>query len=182
MQDVRAGRVNPSDGITFCIVRRGESLPPLCPWLAPRADDFAAMLASDKIGLFVLRNEAAVGCAWASLSDHHDPRVREHYAVAPGEAYQYCWLLDPVERPRGTAMVFVRWSLGMMRALGIGRQFMVVDRENHASYRVMQHFGYRECGRLVRHRHLFRLRWTSVHPYDGTLGIAGPARRRRHAA
>lgn len=178
---VRAAPPRSQPGMDFRMVRRGEAAPPLCPWLAPRRRDFAAMLEAGKVGLFVLRDGVAVGCAWMALSDHHDARVREHYPVGPSEAYQYSLLLDPAERPRGTAMIFMRWTFGIMPLLGVERLFVVVDRENHASYRVLQHFGYREAGTLVRHRHLFHWRWTRMSAYRGTLGIAGPrqARARR---
>ncbi|ONF96097.1 GNAT family N-acetyltransferase [Sphingomonas jeddahensis] len=170
----RLGAVRPGPGITFTTLGTGDPLPPLCPFLAPRRNDFAAMLAAGKMGLFVLRQGIATGCAWIALTDHHDARVREFYPVAPGEAYGYSWLLDPAERARGTALLFVRWALCLLQNMGIRRVFSVIDRRNRTSYLIHQHFGYREAGMLVRHFHLFRVRWTRMSPYAGTLGLADP--------
>ena len=170
----RLGAVRPGPGITFIALRTGDPLPPLCPFLASRLNDFDAMLAAGKMGMFVLRDGTAAGCAWIALTDHHDARVREFYSVAPGEAYSYSWLLDPAERPRGTALLFVRWTLRLLQDMGIGRVFSVIDRRNRTSYRIHQHFGYREAGMLVRHFHLFRVRWTRISTYTGTLGLADP--------
>jgi L-amino acid N-acyltransferase YncA len=177
--DARVGRVRIDDGMELIVLRKGDAVPPLCPWLSHRHGDFAAMLAAGKLGFFVLRHEVAVGCAWAALSDHHDARMREHYRVAPGEAYHYSLLLDPAERPRGTAMPFVRWMVVELRAMGIDRMFGVIDRDNRASYRIHQHIGYRESGMLIRHFHVLRRRWTRMTRYEGTLGLADPRLGRR---
>ncbi|MEH3048573.1 GNAT family N-acetyltransferase [Sphingomonas adhaesiva] len=160
-----------SGDLTFLTLAAGDAIPPLCAWLAHRRADFSAMHATGKLGLFVLRAGVAVGCAWIAFEDHHDPAAREHYRVAPGEAYHYCWLVDPVERTRGTTLAFARHVLAVLAARGVTRQFGVVDRTNRASYRVLQHFGYRECGIRVRHIYLLHRRWTRVAQYDGTLGL-----------
>lgn len=167
----RPGRVRLDPDMRMVEVRAAAELPPLGSFLARRRDDFLAMLAAGKRGYFVLRNEAAVGCAWVALSDHHDPRMRERYPVARGEAYHYSWLLAPEERPRGTALVFFRWMLVTLRDQGFTRLFGVIDRDNRASYRVHQRFGYRETGLLIRHIHLFRQHVTLMKRYDGTLGL-----------
>lgn len=166
-------------GIAFQMVRRGETLPPLCPWLAGRHADFWSMLDAGKIGLLAVRDGQAVGCVWLSLEDHHDPKSHEHYPVAPGEAYQFCALTEPSERRRGTTLALGRFGLTAMRELGIHRLFGVVDRHNRASYQVMRYFGYRECGMLVRHFSILHTRWTRVSRYAGTLGLDGerPAKR-----
>jgi RimJ/RimL family protein N-acetyltransferase len=163
------------------VLRCGDAVPPLCPFLAHRRADFAAMLRDAKLGFFALRNDVAVGCAWVALSDHRDSRTREHYAVAVGEAYHFSWLLDPAERRRGTALVFARWMVGTLREMGIHRSFAVVDRNNRASYRVLQRFGYRECGTLVRHFNIMHTCWTKVSTYRGTLGLSDPRLGRRSA-
>lgn len=155
----------------FVLCRRGDALPPLCPWLAHRAAAFRAMLAGEKAGLFVLRDGVAVGCAWVALSDHHDPEAREFYRVAPGEAYHYCWLVDPAERPRGAGLALTRYALNEIRGWGTRRLFGVVDRANRASYRVLSHMGYRECGVKVHHLYLLRRRFTWTRAYTGTLGL-----------
>lgn len=179
LAEARFGAGRPGQDMIFTVRRTGDPVPPLCPFLAPRQADFAAMLAAGKMGVFVLRDGMAVGCAWLALSDHHDARVREHYPVAPGEAYHYSWLLDPAERPRGTALLFVRWTLHLLHEMKIQRVFGVIDRENRASYRIHQHFGYRESGMLVRHFHLFHFRWTRMSSYAGELGLAAPRLRSR---
>ena len=166
-----AAPARPMPGIVLQIVRRGETLPPLCPWLAGRHADFQGMLDDGKLGLFALRDGQAVGCVWLSLKDHHDPKSREHYPVAPGEAYQFCALTEPGERRRGTTLALGRFGLTTMRELGIRRLFGVVDRRNRASYQVMRYFGYRECGTLVRHFSILHTRWTRVSRYSGTLGL-----------
>lgn len=169
--DARPGRVRMNSDMRMIEVRDPADLPPLCPFLAHRHTDFVAMLHAGKRGFFVLRNDQAVGCAWVALTDHHDARMREHYPVAPGEAYHYSWLLDPAERPRGTALAFFRWMLTRLRDQGFTRFFGVIDRDNRASYRVHQRFGYREAGLLIRHVHLFRQHVTLTSRYKGTLGL-----------
>lgn len=178
---IRFGAARPTPGLTFAVLRAHDEVPPLCPFLAHRRGDLAGMLTAGKIGVFVLRDGVAVGCAWLALSDHHDARVREFYPVVPGEAYHYSWLLDPAERTRGTALIFVRWTLQWLRAEDIVRAFGVIDRDNRASYRIHQHFGYREAGMLVRHFHLFHVRWTLMSRYQGELGLTDPRRGRRPA-
>lgn len=165
--------------LTYVAAGKGDDLPPMDPWLAPRAADFRSMLAAGKRGLFVLRDGKAVGCAWVALADHHDAEARESYPVAPGEAYHYCWLVEPGERRRGTGLALARFALAWLRDAGIRRQFGVVDRANRASYRVLSHFGYRECGMRVRHLYLLHTRWTRQSRYGGTLGLHPAATRGR---
>lgn len=167
---VRAG-VGTGQELSFATVMDAAALPPLCSWLAPRARAFADMCRAGKVGLFVLRDGVAVGCAWLALSDHRDRGSREFYRVRPGEAYHYCWLVEPAERPRGGALALSRYVLRAMADLGIERQFGVIDRDNRASYQIQRHFGYRECGIRVRHFHLFHQRWTWLSRYSGTLGL-----------
>ena len=167
---IRAG-VGTAPGLSFVTVTDPAALPPLCAWLAPRTAAFAGMCRAGKVGLFVLRDGVAVGCAWLALSDHHDRGAREFYRVAPGEAYHYCWLVELAERPRGGALALARYALHVMAELGIERQFGVIDRDNRASYQIQRHFGYRECGVRVRHFHLFHRRWTRLSRYAGTLGL-----------
>lgn len=177
----RLAPVRPDPDMRLVVLRRGDPVPPLCPFLAHRRADFDAMLRDAKLGFFALRDDLAVGCAWVALSDHHDRRTREHYAVASGEAYHFSWLLDPAERRRGTALLFARWMIETLREMGIRRSFAVVDRNNRASYRVLQRFGYRECGTLVRHFNIMHTCWTRVSTYRGTLGLSDP-RLGRHPA
>lgn len=174
-----AAPVRPVPGLRFQALRRGEPLPPLCPWLAPRRADFEQMLEAGKIGLFALRGGHAVGCAWLALEDHHDPASREHYRVAPGEAYQYCALTEPGERRRGTTLALARFVLATLAELKVHRHFGVVDRRNRASYKVLSYFGYRECGMLVRHFYILHTRWTRTSRYSGTLGLDAPDTERR---
>jgi RimJ/RimL family protein N-acetyltransferase len=174
-----AAPARPVPGLDFMVVRQNDALPPLCPWLGPRRADFQQMLTDGKVGLFALRDGQAVGCVWLSLKDHHDPKSREHYPVAPGEAYQFCALTEPSERRRGTTLALGRFGLTAMRQLGVHRLFGVVDRQNRASYQVMRYFGYRECGMLVRHFCIFHTRWTRVSRYAGTLGLRGPGKGKR---
>lgn len=166
-------------GLSFVTATGAAALPPLCAWLAPRARAFAAMCRAGKVGLFVLRDGVAVGCAWLALDDHHDRGSREFYRVMPGEAYHYCWLVEPAERPRGGALGLSRYALHVLGELGIERQFGVIDRDNRASYQIQRHFGYRECGIRVRHFHLFHQRWTRVSRYQGTLGLHPAAQGKR---
>ncbi|WP_294356991.1 GNAT family N-acetyltransferase [uncultured Sphingomonas sp.] len=172
---VRAG-TGLSGGLTFVTVRNADALPSPGAWLAPRVPAFADMCRAGKLGLFVLRDGRAVGCAWLALSDHSDARSREFYVVAPGEAYHYCWLVEPAERSRGTALHLCRYVLRTLGELSIERQFGIIDRDNRASYQVQRHFGYRECGVRVRHFHLFHQRWTRVSHYEGTLGFKRASR------
>jgi GNAT superfamily N-acetyltransferase len=165
----------------FVLCRDGDALPPLCAWLAHRARAFGAMLAEGKVGLFMLRDGVAVGCAWLALSDHHDREAREFYAVAPGEAYHYCWLVDPAERSRGGGLALARYALTQIREMGVSRSFGVVDRVNRASYRVLSHMGYREAGVKVHHLYLLHRRFTWTRPYRGTLGLSDDRRGRARA-
>lgn len=167
---VRAG-TGVSDGLTFVTVRNADALPSPGTWLAPRLPAFADMCRAGKLGLFVLRDGRAVGCAWLALSNHSDARSREFYPVGPNEAYHYCWLVEPAERNRGTALHLCRYVLRTLGELGIERQFGIIDRDNRASYQVQRHFGYSECGVRIRHFHLFHQRWTQVSRYEGTLGF-----------
>lgn len=176
-QNVARDRSAP--GLDFLMVRHPAPLPPLCPWFAPRRASFQQMLAEGKIGLFALRGGQAVGCVWLSLEDHYDPDAREHYPVAPGEAYQFCTFTEPSERRRGTTLALGRFGLTAMRDLGIHRLFGAVDRRNRASYQVMRYFGYRECGILVRNFRLLHMRWTRVSRYSGTLGLSTPDKGKR---
>lgn len=173
-EDARIGPIRPNESLRFAILRDGDEVPRLCRFLSHRREDFIASLAGGKLGFFVLRDDVAVGCAWVALSDHYDSRMRERYRVAPGEAYHYSWLLDPAERPRGTALLFARWLMQALLEMGVERMFGVIDRDNRASYRIHQHFRYRESGLLVRHFHLLHLRWTRMSRYDGTLGLHDP--------
>lgn len=180
-REVRLGEIRVDPGVALLAMSGDDPVPPLCPWMRHRHADFARMLKEGLLGFFVLRDDVAVGCAWIALSDHHDPRTREHYAVAPGEAYHFSWLLDPAERPRGTALPFVRWVVASLRDRGIRRMYGVVDRANRASYRVLERFGYRESGTLVRHYVVLHRCWTRVSRYEGTLGLYDPRRGRRRA-
>ena len=167
-------------GLTFATAEAGDDIPSLGPWLARRRAAFERMRDAGKLGVFVLRDGVAVGCAWLAFSDHRDRQSREFYRVRPGEAYHYCWLVAPEERARGTTLALCRRLVQLLAARGITRQFGIVDRDNRASYLVQRHFGYRECGVRVRHFHLLHQRWTRVSAYEGTLGLsaAGTARRR----
>ena len=160
-----------TDRYAYAAVDQDAPIPPLCPWLAHRAAAFATMRDEGKLGFFILRDRVAVGCAWLSLTDHHDPEAREFYPVAPGEAYHYCWLVDPAERARGAGLALARYALTQSRARGITRLFGVVDRANRASYRVLQHMGYRECGVKVHHLYLLHRRFTWTRGYAGILGL-----------
>ncbi len=161
----------PRAGQSFVTAHTPAQVPPLCPFLAHRAGDFARMTTEGKIGLFVLEQDVAVGCAWLSRADHHDREARELYRVGPGEAYHYCWLVAPDQRARAS-MALARYVMAVTAEMGIARQFGVVDRVNTASYRVQMHYGYRECGQLVRHFYLLGIRWTRFGTYRGTLGLA----------
>lgn len=159
-------------GVAFVTVEgAGATLPRLGGWLAPRQVAFQAMLAAGKIGVFAVEHGAAVGCAWLSLTDHHDAESREHYRVAPGEAYHYCWLVDPARRRANIALPLCRAVLLELRGRGVTRQFGVIDRTNRASYLIQQRFGYRECGIEVIHLYVLRTRWTWTRRYQGVLGL-----------
>lgn len=158
------------DWLSFAVARDAAGLPPLCGWMAWRRDDFLEMLRQGKIGFFALRHDVVVGCAWFSLTDHRDPRSREFYAVGRNEAYHYCWMIDPALRRSNVALPFGRFMLRTLVAMGIERQFGVVDRVNRTSYVLQTRFGYRECGIKVMHYVIFGSRWTRIARYQGTLG------------
>ncbi|WP_169542569.1 hypothetical protein [Sphingomonas baiyangensis] len=175
----RAGGNATTGDVRFAVVRAGKSLPPLGAFLAARGPAFAAMLDAGKVGCFAIRDGLAVGCFWLSLDDHHDAASREHYRVEPGEAYGYCFLLDPAERRRGTALWLVRCGIGWLATQGIARHFTVIDRANRVSYLIQRHFRATERGVRVRHFYILGTRWTHVSRYVGTLGPYPDTRRRR---
>ncbi len=107
---------------------------------------------------------------WVALSDHHDPASREYYPVAPGEAYHYCWMVDPTSRRTNVGIPLCRYVMATLAKRGIERQFGVVDRVNRASYLIQQRFGYRECGVRVKHYVVCGARFTRLSRYEGTLG------------
>jgi hypothetical protein len=164
------------DGITCTVVEPGGTLPPLCDWLAHRRPAFKAMLQDGKTGIFVLEGGLACGCAWISFTDHRDRKAREFYRVEPGEAYHYCWLLDPARRNSKLGMIICRRALLYLGHKGIRRQFGIVDLTNVASYLIQIYFGYRECGRRVTHIYILGTQWTIQSRYTGTLG---PVRKSR---
>ena len=174
----RGNRVMRPDWLSFAVLRLPGELPALGDWLAPRRDDFTAMLAAGKIGVMALDQGRAISCLWLSLADHDDPAAREHYAVRPREAYHYCWLTDPDSRRRNVTLPLCRFLLSKFGELGIDRTFGVVDRVNRASYLILRHFGYRERGVRVIHIHLLRWRWTLLSRYAGVLGTTEPGDRR----
>lgn len=173
-RSVAENRFSP-DWLSFVTVGVGDPLPPLGEWLGRRRAGFEAMLDAGKVAVFAVVDGVAVACVWLSFDDHHDPVSREHYPVAPGEVYHYCWLVDPECRRRNVTHPLSRHVLNMLAARGIVRQFGVVDRENRASYVIQTRFGYRECGIKVMHYVVFGSRWTRILRYDGVLG---PARAR----
>ena len=158
-------------GLSFVTLRRGDAVPPLAEWLAPRRPAFEAMLCDGKVGILAIEQGEAVGCVWLSLSDHIDPATREHYPVAPGEAYHFCWLVDPDRRRGNVALPLCREVLRVLADGGVRRQFGVIDRVNRASYRIQQYFGYRECGIEVIHLYALHTRWTWLRRYEGELGV-----------
>ena len=174
--DLRAGRFGHAAdlpaGVSIIMARTPGDLPALGAWLAPRAPAFRTMLAAGKVGIFAVQNGQAIGCAWCALSDHHERDAREFYRVMPGEAYTYCWLVDPAWRRSNVALPLCRFTFNRLRAMDVRRAFCVIDRVNRASYRIQSHFGGRETGVRVRHYHLFRQRWTRMSRYDGVLGLA----------
>jgi hypothetical protein len=167
-RDVR--RPDPPPGLRLVTIRGGDALPPLCDWMAWRAPAFEAMLAESKTGVFLLDGDRAIGCAWFSLADHHDPAAGEHFRVGPREAYHYCWMLDPAGRRGNAGIVLLREVMAELDALGIERQFGVVDIANRASYLLQYRYGYRECGYRVTHYRLLGRRFVRMRRYSGTLG------------
>ncbi len=171
-------RLQPAAGLRLVVLRGSDPVPPLCDWMAWRAPEFERMLAESKTGIFLLDGDRAIGCAWFSLADHHDPAAGEHFRVLPGEAYHYCWMLDPAERRGNAGTTLLREVMAVLDALGIERQFGVVDIENRASYLLQYRYGYRECGRMVTHYRLLGRRFVRIRAYRGTLGPV-PGRGRR---
>ncbi len=165
--------------LSFMVLRDGNTVPPLCEWMAHRRDAFGAMLANGKIGIFALYEGVAVGCAWIALSDHHDAESREFYRVPPGEAYHYCWMIDPSVRRRNIGLPLCRYVMKTLGDMGIQRQFGVVDRVNRASYKIQSHFGYTECGVKVMHYCILGTRWTRMGRYQGVLGTTTPGKAER---
>jgi RimJ/RimL family protein N-acetyltransferase len=166
-------------GVEFVSLVGDDPLPPLCDWLAHRAPAFRQMLRDGKRALFITRDGVAYGCVWLSLISHHDAKAHESYEVLPGEAYHYCWLLDPDQRNSKLSMVLCRQTMRHLHGLGIRRQFGIVDLTNAASYLVQYYFGYRECGQKVTHLYILGTQWTIKSRYEGNLG---PQRRSRVAA
>lgn len=173
----RASEFAPPPGLTFVAVEPGEPLPALCPWLAHRGPAFARMLAAGKSGVFVCAGDVAIGCAWIAYADHRDAQAREFYAVAPGEAYLYCWLLDPAHRRSQAGLALARFTYAMLERRGIDRQFVIVDRVNRSSFTIQRRFGFRECGIEVIHLYLLHTRWTWQRRYTGELGLLPHAAR-----
>lgn len=170
---------DPPPDLTFTTVTPEDSLPPLGRWLARRENDFRDMLANGKTGVFASDASGAVACVWLAFSDHHDARSREFYPIAPGEAYHYCWLVDPDRRRSTIAMSLCRHVFAYLRGIGVERQFGVVDRVNRPSFTILKRFGYRECGVEVIHLYLLRTRWTWTRRYAGDLGLLPDAARTR---
>lgn len=158
------------DGVDFLCIAGDEPLPPLCDWLADRAPAFRQMLRDGKQAMFITRDGIAHGCAWLSLTSHRDRKAHEYYEVLPGEAYHYCWLLDPDQRNSRLGMLLCRQTMHHLRNIGIRRQFGIVDLTNEASYLVQYYFGYRECGQKVTHLYVLGTQWTFLSRYQGTLG------------
>ena len=104
-------------------------------------------------------------------------RREKFYAVAPGEVYQYCWLVDPARRRSNVALSMCRFTFAYLRNHRIHRQFVVVDRFNRPSFTIMTRFGYRECGVEVVHLYLLHTRWTWQRRYEGELGLLPNATR-----
>ncbi len=171
------------DGLSMVIVEGNDPIPPLCDWLAWRRTGFESMLAQGKTGLLMLLDDKVVGCVWLSFSDHRDAKAHEFYAVPPGEAYHYCWLVDPDCRNSQIGLILCRQTMSYLASRGITRQFGIVDLTNDASYLIQIFFGYRECGTKVTHYYILGTQWTRISAYTGLLG---PQRRSRqqvaHAA
>jgi L-amino acid N-acyltransferase YncA len=167
------------EGVGFVILPADQTLPELCDWLAPRKAAFEAMLADGKNAVFVTEGGVAYGCAWISLTPHRDRKAHEFYDVRPGEAYHYCWLLDPAKRNSKLGMLLCRKTMRYLRRIGIQRQFGIVDLTNKASYLIQYYFGYREMGHKVTHIYVLGTQWTVPSRYSGTLG---PQRKSRAAA
>lgn|GEM_PF-6250894 len=165
-------------GVTCVRIAKGQQLPELCEWLAHRQPAFEQMLDDGKQALFIARDGIAYGCVWISLTSHRDRKAHEFYRVLPGEAYHYCWLLDPDHRNSRLGMLLCRQTIHHLRDLGIRRQFGIVDLTNAASYLVQYYFGYRECGQKVTHLYVLGTQWTVTSAYSGTLG---PQRKSRNA-
>ncbi|WP_375285636.1 hypothetical protein [Sphingomonas sp.] len=167
----------PADGFRYEMVEPGQPVPPLGRFLARRRGDFERMLADRKVGAFVSDEEGAFSCLWLSFEDHRDPESREFYAVAPGEVYHYCWLLDPEKRKSNAALNMMRYVFAYAKRRGVTRQFGVIDRVNRPSYQIHKRFHYREAGIEVIHLYLLRTRWTFTRPYKGELGLYANAGR-----
>lgn len=167
------------DGVDCVHVAADAPLPVLCDWLAHRAPAFRQMLCDGKQALFITRDSVAYGCVWISLTSHRDRKAHEFYRVMPGEAYHYCWLLDPDHRNSRLGMLLCRHTMHHLRGLGIRRQFGIVDLTNAASYLVQYYFGYRECGQKVTHLYVLGTQWTITSQYSGNLG---PQRKSRNVA
>jgi len=164
------------EGIDYMCLAEGDSLPPLCDWLVHRAPAFRQMLRDGKLALFITRDGIAYGCVWVSLTSHRDRKAHEFYEVRPGEAYHYCWLLDPDQRNSRLGMLLCRQTMHHLRKTGIHRQFGIVDLTNAASYLVQYYFGYRECGQKVTHLYILGTQWTFLSRYSGNLGPQRPSR------
>ncbi|HQS95808.1 hypothetical protein [Novosphingobium sp. 17-62-19] len=167
------------DGVDCLRVVGDDPLPVLCDWLAHRAPAFRQMLRDGKHALFITRDGIACGCVWISLTSHQDRKAHEFYRVMPGEAYHYCWLLDPDQRNSRLGMLLCRYTMHYLCDLGIRRQFGIVDLTNAASYLVQYYFGYRECGQKVTHIYVLGTQWTITSRYSGNLG---PQRKSRTVA
>lgn len=167
------------DGVDCVRVVGDDPLPVLCDWLAHRAPAFRQMLRDGKHALFITRDGIACGCVWISLTSHRDRKAHEFYRVMPGEAYHYCWLLDPDQRNSRLGMLLCRYTMHYLRDLGIRRQFGIVDLTNAPSYLVQYYFGYRECGQKVTHIYVLGTQWTITSRYSGNLG---PQRKSRTVA
>lgn len=164
------GLGNLPDGVGFVILPSDEPLPALSDWLAPRKAAFEAMLADGKNAVFITEGGIAYGCAWISLTPHRDRKAHEFYDVLPGEAYHYCWLLDPAKRNSKLGMLLCRKTMRYLRRIGITRQFGIVDLTNKASYLIQYYFGYREMGQKVTHIYVLGSQWTRLSRYSGNLG------------
>lgn len=172
---VKAGSEMPAN-LEFVVIEGNSAVPPLCDWLAWREPAFRQMLAAGKTGLMILVEGVAVACAWISFTDHRDRKAHEFYRVPPGEAYHYCWLVDPGCRNSQIGLILCRRTMQFLAERGITRQFGIVDLTNAASYLIQIFFGYRECGTKITHYYILGTQWTRVSAYAGLLG---PQRRTR---